>query len=66
MSNEQTWIERLRRAASSAEADAEVYRQQRDVARKKMQAELQRRDELLDAITDLIEARAKVKELADG
>ena len=66
MSNEQAWIERLRRAASNYEADAEAYRQSMEEAKGWMDRALKSRDDTLDAITDLVEARAKVKELAAG
>ena len=66
MSNEQAWIERLRRAASNYEADAEAYRQSMEEAKAWMDNALRDRDGCLDAITELIEARAKVEELANG
>ena len=56
------WLDRLRRAASVHEADAERERQHMERHRKSMERSLQARDECLDAVASVMEAR----ELANG
>ena len=65
MSNETTWIERLRRAASRSELDAETYRQRMETAKGQMEKCLADRDGFLNAVQGVLDAEAIAAGLED-
>jgi len=62
---EMEWVDKLRHRASVHETDAEYFRQKMNQAERDMHTELDARDALLEAVSDVMAAKEKAEGL-DG